>query len=89
MSDYFEHVVWVGPHDKSTCHTAKLRGGECGTDFQADCSCGFGQGTSTRDEAEYVGEMHVHDPDVSPIEIPRDLPKGPRVIRIPPTGENR
>lgn len=88
MTEDFEHVVIVSPHDVDACHTARLRGGVCGTTWEVNCSCGFGQGTDDEEHAGAIGREHARDPDVSPVDVPYPRPRDTRrVIRIPSTGD--
>ncbi|HSX22403.1 MAG TPA: hypothetical protein VLE97_06460 [Gaiellaceae bacterium] len=59
-----EHNTKTVRHDMSTCNTARhAEGGDCGTRFEALCSCGFGQGASCREHAKAIERGHRAAPD--------------------------
>ena len=58
-----EHSTWVKRHDKGSCNTAKhAAGSDCGTSYEARCSCGFGQGASCHEQADAIARGHRADP---------------------------
>lgn len=58
------HETRVIPHDRVNCHTARhAEDGDCGTRFMVHCSCGFGQGASSREHADAIAKGHAADPD--------------------------
>lgn len=63
MSDHETRVV---PHDYYNCHTAMhAQGGDCGTRYEARCSCGWLQGTSSRAVADAIAVGHRGSPDAA------------------------
>jgi hypothetical protein len=59
-----DHATKVVRHDTASCNTAKhAPDGNCGTRFEARCSCGFGQGASCREHAEVIARGHHADPE--------------------------
>ena len=68
MSD--QHSTWVTRHDYVNCHTSltwPAAKGDCGTRFEARCSCGFSQGASCHEHADAIGRGHRAKPTVSVI----------------------
>lgn len=71
-----EHVTNVVPHDHINCHTSRVwpsAKGDCGTRFEARCSCGFGQGATCREHAEAIAQGHVAAPDLPVITWQRSV----------------
>jgi hypothetical protein len=63
MSD--QHATWVTRHDHVACHTSRVwppANGDCGTRYEAHCSCGFGQGASCHEQADAIGRGHRANP---------------------------
>jgi hypothetical protein len=57
MSD---HETCVVPHDYSNCHTARhAEGQDCGTRYEARCSCGWAQGARNRAAADAIAVGHL------------------------------
>jgi len=66
-----EHQTTVIPHDHvrcAHCHTAR-HAGDCGTRYEVHCSsCGWIQGTSSRDVADALAVGHRgYSPDAAVI----------------------
>ena len=74
MSDHETRVV---PHDYSNCHTARhTEDGDCGTRYEARCSCGWAQGASSRAAAAAIAVGHrSYSPDAAIIVTP-NIPQG-------------
>jgi hypothetical protein len=54
-----EHVTEVVPHDHVNCHTSHhAESGDCGTRFEARCSCGWAQGAGNRAIADAIAIGH-------------------------------
>jgi len=72
-----DHQTTVVPHDHVSCHTAKhAEGGDCGTRYEAHCSCGWAQGASTRAAADAIAVGHrSYSPD-APIIVGSNIPQG-------------
>lgn len=61
MSD--QHSTWVKRHDMGSCNTARhAEGGNCGTQYEAHCSCGFMQGAICYEHADAIGRGHCANP---------------------------
>ena len=63
MSD--QHSTWVTRHDHVACHTSRVwppANGDCGTRYEAHCSCGFGQGAICHEHADAIGRGHQANP---------------------------
>ncbi len=55
-----EHRTTVVPHDHVHCHTARhAKGGDCGTRYEARCSCSWAQGASSREAADALVIGHL------------------------------
>jgi hypothetical protein len=71
-----QHITKVVPHDHANCHTAlHMDNGDCGTRFEARCSCGWAQGASTREAADAIAVGHRgYSPDAKVIiaRFPKD-----------------
>ncbi len=58
-----EHSTWVTRHDRGSCNTARhAEDGDCGTRYEAHCSCGFGQGAICHEHAVAIGRGHCANP---------------------------
>ena len=60
------HVTKIVRHDHVGCHTSRVwppANGDCGTRFEARCSCGFGQGAVCHEHAEVIERGHRADPN--------------------------
>jgi hypothetical protein len=54
-----EHVTRIIRHDVASCNTARhANGGDCGTRYEAHCSCGWGQGASSQEAADALAVGH-------------------------------
>jgi hypothetical protein len=73
-----QHVTKVVPHDHVNCHTARhIEGGDCGTRFEARCSCGWAQGAISQEAADALAVGHRgYSPDAKVI-----------IARFPEEGE--
>ena len=57
------HSTWVTRHDVGDCNTARhAEGGDCGTRYEAHCSCGFRQGAICHEQAAAIGRGHRENP---------------------------
>lgn|SRR5574341_35276 len=60
-----EHVTKIVQHDHVNCSTSRTwspANGDCGTRYEAHCSCGFVQGASCREHADAIATGHRIDP---------------------------
>jgi len=58
------HRTKIVRHDHVGCHTSRTwppANGDCGTRFEARCSCGFGQGAICHEHAEVIERGHLAD----------------------------
>jgi hypothetical protein len=56
MSD---HQTTIVPHAMDSCNTARHAADhDCGTRFEVNCSCGFGQGAGCREQADAIARGH-------------------------------
>jgi hypothetical protein len=65
-----DHDTEVVPHDNVNCHTSRHwppSNGDCGTRFEARCSCGWMQGAGSRGHADAIAVGHRHSPDAEVI----------------------
>lgn len=61
-----EHNTWVTRHDYGNCHTSRVPqlapNGDCGTRYEARCSCGFMQGAHCHEQAVATTRGHRANP---------------------------
>lgn len=71
------HETCVVPHDYSNCHTARhTEGGDCGTRYEAHCSCGWSQGASSHGVADALAVGHRGYSPHAAVIITSDIPQG-------------
>ncbi len=77
-----EHKTEIVPHDHVNCHTSRhAESGDCGTRFEARCSCGWAQGASSWAIADAIAVGHRgYSPDAQVI-ITADIPQGDTITR--------
>lgn len=74
MSDHETRVV---PHDYANCHTARhAEGGDCGTRYEARCSCGWAQGAGSRGVADALAVGHRGYSPHAAVIITSNIPQG-------------
>lgn len=60
-----DHATKIVRHDHVNCHTSRVwppANGDCGTRFEARCSCGFGQGAICHEQADAISRGHRANP---------------------------
>lgn len=74
MSDHETRVI---PHDYANCHTARhAEGGDCGTRYEAQCSCGWVQGAGSHGAADALAVGHRGYSPQAAVILTSNIPQG-------------